>query len=72
MCMDQYVITPATAADASAIAAAIMMALGDELCAEIARGRENVARLRQLFTEFAAAEGNQYSYRNALVARHQP
>ena len=72
MCMDEYVITPATAADAPAIAAAIMMALGEELCAEIARGRENVARLRELFTEFAAAESNQYSYRNALVARHQP
>lgn len=72
MCMNSYVITPATPADAPAIAAAIMMAFGDELCADIARGSANVERLRELFTEFAAAEDNQYSYRNTLVARHQP
>lgn len=72
MYMDEYVITSATPADASAIARVIMMALGEDICAEIAQGEQNVGKLHQLFTDFAAAEENQYSYRNTLVARHLP
>lgn len=69
MCVNQYEITAATPADAPAIANAILMALGDELCAEIARGHQYVDQLRNLITEFAADDDNQYSFRNTLVAR---
>ncbi len=65
----QYIITAASRQDAPAIAEAIMMALGDDLCASIARGKEYIPLLRTLFTDFAASEDNQYSYRNTLVAR---
>ena len=65
----QYIITAASRQDAPAIAEAIMMALGDDLCASMARGEEHIPLLRTLFTDFAATEENQYSYRNTLVAR---
>lgn len=60
-------IREATPGDASEIADAIMMAVGDELVDEIANGhgRESV---HEVFSQLALRTDTQYSYKNAIVA----
>lgn len=45
-----------------------MGAIGEELCASLADGRENLPKVTELFTVLAARPGTQYSYENAIVA----
>lgn len=61
-------ICQATPADAPAIARAVMMALGDEICADFAAPDHTVDDVERLFTHLAALDDAQYSYRNTLVA----
>ena len=46
----------------------ITEALGHELCVGLAEGEENLHKVLKLFTDLAASETAQYSYKNTLVA----
>ena len=61
--MEQITIRPATADDASIIASAIIMAIGEETAQKYC-GAHN----REIFEQLAREELSQYSHRNALVA----
>ena len=61
--MAEIKIIPAVASDAPLIAQAVAMAMGEDSAAKLC-GAEFMSVLEQV----AAAEGTQYSYRNALVA----
>ncbi|MDE6121578.1 MAG: GNAT family N-acetyltransferase [Muribaculaceae bacterium] len=63
-----FKIRPAFCCDAPHIARAVMMAIGDEICSGLAGADRNLDDVRRLFTELAAMESSQYSYRNAIVA----
>ncbi len=61
-------IQPATKAHAPLIAKAVMMAVGDEICADFAAPDHTVDDVERLFTHLAELDDSQYSYRNTLVA----
>lgn len=61
-------ICPATPAHAPVIARAVMMAVGDEICADFAAPDHTTEDVERLFTHLAELEDSQYSYRNTLVA----
>ena len=61
-------IVPATPAHASEIAQAVMMAVGDEICADFAAPDHTVEDVERMFTHLATLDDSQYSYRNTLVA----
>ena len=61
--MNDIKIRPAVASDAPLIAQTVAMAMGEDSAAKLC-GAEFMSVLEQV----AAAEGTQYSYRNALVA----
>lgn len=61
-------IIPARREDAPLIARAIIMAVGEEITSDFAGPDHTVADIEALFTELAAMEDSQYSYRNTLVA----
>lgn len=61
-------IVPATPQHAPHIARAIMMAVGEEICADFAAPDHTLADVEALFTHLATLNDSQYSYRNALVA----
>lgn len=63
--MNGYKIIPATKEDAAFLAQALMVAIGAEVCADIASDQ---GRLRKVFARTAARTDSQYSYLNALVA----
>lgn len=63
----QIIIRKAHQTDADAIADAVMMALGNELCSDLA-GDKSMECVKQLFTQLAEMEDSQYSYRNTLIA----
>ena len=50
------------------IARAIMMAVGEEICRDFAGEDHTTEEVEALFTELAAMDDSQYSYRNTLVA----
>ncbi|MCH5222931.1 MAG: GNAT family N-acetyltransferase [Muribaculaceae bacterium] len=54
--------------DAPFIGKTITEAMGHELCVGLADGEENLPKVLKLFTDLAATETAQYSYKNALVA----
>lgn len=54
--------------DAGFLAETVMQAIGDELCAGLGDGPENVPVVRKLFADLAAMPRSQYSYTNALIA----
>lgn len=54
--------------DKAAIAEAIMMALGEEICSGFARDSEGLEKVRELFEICAGSEDSQYSWRNTIVA----
>lgn len=54
--------------DASFIGKTITEAMGHELCVGLADGEENLDKVLKLFTDLAATETAQYSYKNALMA----
>ncbi|MCH5225139.1 MAG: GNAT family N-acetyltransferase [Muribaculaceae bacterium] len=62
------VIRPGRIEDAPFIGKTITEAMGHELCVGLAECEENVPNVLKLFTDLAASETSQYSYRNALVA----
>lgn len=62
------VIRPGRREDASFIGRTITEAMGHELCVGLAEGEENLPKVLKLFTDLAAIETAQYSYKNALVA----
>ena len=53
--------------DAHFIGKTIVEAMGKDLCIGLANGEENLNKVSRLFTELAATENAQYSYKNALV-----
>lgn len=61
-------IRPATPGDAPDIARAIMMALGDEMCAGFVSEGNTLDDVARLFAICAASDDSQYSWRNTLVA----
>ena len=65
----EYTIGRATKDDAAFIAETVMNAIGEEHCAELNGGPENLPAVKALFTRLAAREDSQYSYRNTFVAR---
>lgn len=54
--------------DALFIGKTITEAMGLELCIGLAEGEENLPKVLKLFTDLAATETAQYSYKNALIA----
>lgn len=54
--------------DARFIGETVTEAMGHDLCVGLAEGEENVHKVLKLFTDLAAIETAQYSYKNALVA----
>ena len=54
--------------DASFIGKTITEAMGHELCVGLAAGKENLHKVLKLFTDLAATDTAQYSYKNTLVA----
>ncbi len=61
-------IIEARKTDSSAIARAIMMAVGSDICKDLAGEDHTLADVELLFTRLAEREDTQYSYLNALVA----
>lgn len=61
-------IRPATPSDAPFIGETVTGALGPEISAELAGGAERIDIVVRLFSELAARDDAQYSYRNTLVA----
>ena len=62
------VIRPGIIEDAPFIGKTITEAMGHELCVGLAEGEENLPNVLKLFTELAATDKAQYSYKNALLA----
>ena len=69
--MDNYKIYKAEKEDALFIAATVMGALGEELCIELAGGKQYLNKVTELFTRLAGEEESQYSYRNTFIAKSQ-
>lgn len=63
-------IIPARKEDATLIATAIMMALGQELCESFTSESNTLDDVHRLFTRCADSDDSQYSWRNAYVAIH--
>ena len=61
-------IRPGMPDDADFIGKTITEAMGHELCVGLAEGEENLHKVLKLFTDLAATETAQYSYKNALIA----
>ncbi|MBD5226341.1 MAG: GNAT family N-acetyltransferase [Bacteroidales bacterium] len=64
----EFGIIPARIEDAPLIARAVMMAVGEDICRDFAGDDHSVEDVEALFTELAAMDDSQYSYRNTLVA----
>ena len=62
------VIRPGRRDDAPFIGKTITEAMGHELCVGLAEGEENLPNVLKLFTDLAATETAQYSYKNTLIA----
>lgn len=62
------VIRPGRGDDAPFIGKTITEAMGHELCVGLAEGEENLPNVLKLFTDLAATETTQYSYKNTLIA----
>ena len=54
--------------DAPFIGKTITEAMGHELCVGLAESEENLPNVLKLFTDLAATETAQYSYKNTLIA----
>lgn len=61
-------ITDARREDAPLIARAIMEAAGEELCSRLAGNAHTQEELKEMFTQLAASEDSQYSYRHTRIA----
>lgn len=61
-------IIPATPDDAPFIARVILEAIGKEHTLEMAGSAERLPLVEQVFTNLAAIDNSQYSYRNTLLA----
>ena len=61
-------IRPATKADASYIADAIMTAVGDDITLGFAGSVKRIPLVKQLFKTLAECDDSQYSYLNTLIA----
>lgn len=71
----EFKLRQASREDAPFIAETVMRAMGDAICSKMAGKPEKLPLIVQLFTELAAAETSQYSYRNTLIAEtpdHRP
>ena len=64
-----YTIVRAEKTDAPFIARTVMDAIGQELCINLADGKENLPKVTELFTRLGASEKSQYSYINTLIAK---
>lgn len=67
--MENIKIEDAKREDASAIADAILVAIGDEITLEMAGEKYTVKDVHDAFQRLAEREETQYSYRNTRVAR---
>ena len=65
---NSIVIRPGKRDDAQFIGKTITEAMGHELCVGLAEGEENLPNVLKLFTNLAAIETAQYSYKNTLIA----
>lgn len=63
-----YTIRQATPEDATFIADAIVMAVGDEITQTFAGDTHSVQDVKNLFARLARMDNSQYSYKNTLVA----
>ncbi len=63
-----YTIRQATPEDATFIADAIVMAVGDEITQTFAGDTHSVQDVKNLFSRLARMDNSQYSYKNTLVA----
>ena len=66
--MGNFTIREGRKSDAPFIGQTVAGALGHELCCSLAEGEDNLPTVVRLFTELAALEESQYSYRNTLLA----
>ena len=64
----EFTIRQARREDAAFIARAVLTAIGDELTVHMAGGADRVPLVREVFTNLAAMDVSQYSYRNTLIA----
>ena len=62
------VVRPGRKDDATFIGKTVTEAMGHELCVGLAEVEENLPQVLKLFTDLAASETAQYSYKNTLVA----
>lgn len=63
-----YKIVRARKKDAEFLARSVTGALGEELCVDLAGGKDNLPKVYEMFFQLAESENSQYSFRNAFVA----
>ena len=63
-----FKIIDARKEDATLIARAVTMAIGEEICRDLAGSGHTPGDVEAMFAELAAMVDSQYSYRNAVVA----
>ena len=66
--IEKILIRKGVKEDAPFIGKTITEAMGHELCVGLAEGEENLPNVVKLFTDLAATETAQYSYKNTLIA----
>ena len=66
--MDSIIIRAGKENDAEFLAQTVMNALGEALCNNLAGGKENLPKVKALFTHLARIPSSQYSYKNSFVA----
>lgn len=54
--------------DAAFLAKVVTEAVGPELCEGLAKGKQNIPRVMELFTTLASRKDSQYSHNNAFIA----
>ena len=64
----EIIINDAEQSDSPLIAEAIMEAIGEEICKNMAGENYTLEEVRTIFTELAEIENSQYSFRNSRVA----
>lgn len=65
---NHMIIRQASKQHANAIAKAVIMAVGEDICNSFAAPDHSTADVERLFTHLASLDDSQYSYRNSLVA----
>ena len=64
----EFKIQPARRSDAEVIGRAVVTAVGEEISEQFAGSKERLPLVYKTFSDLAARDDSQYSYKNALVA----